>query len=687
MVRSINNSVTTKFGLCIANLFLIFLTNSASALPTTGDVNSLADQAVLTADSFMQESFRLRMQYEFSGEFLTQTDKEKLQKMTNNASERLAAIAAEQKQLKQQIEYYQQDDWDEKFGQTGLWRKIYTHIFKTSIEKCEIDFYYALTCEQPQKEQILHNILSKIDSLSKTYKQPYPKFIKAKTLTLLASTNPDYKQQALKELNRFAFYSDVQQPVQAAIERFKLLNTVDANELDSLVRVLKQNRSERYTELVLALAFLQRRVDLKGFEKTVNTFPQIEGFIKELVLLELSARDKQGQLTSEYLKRISVFEAELAAQRAWEKGPEKYTKLLAKLMGEQKFQTSLITYTTAAGLAESNPEKCIKLLIKSSKQQRQSDRLQISPEKIAEQAAWLAYELSGDDSNNCRLVLNAFENYFATAEQDFNKEIEFLYTRVLNDCSQAQKSKKMLETIADRPDAKFRNKAQLELAAETVRRKQYQTLEQKKNLLEKFNSIIANNTNDSDCEYADEVMALLEEFIDEIERFELQAGNFPCLPDQLKNCAQFCCDCLDGTQKFRANLFLAEISTLANSNQSQHLAEAEKILDNLTEGGFSENVDLLRCRARLSNAQEKFAEAAKTWAKICRIRKNETLSENERSWKWWRAKCYELNCCRQIPQINKQNLLHTIEVLKNTFPHIPLLWEQKLNSIQQQIKN
>ena len=175
--------------------------SSAKAIPTAEDINSLAETAKLTADTFMRESFQLRMQYEFTGRFSRQEDKENLQKLAKSADDRLQAIAESQRKLKKQIEDYQGDDWDNRYGSTGLWRKSVGGWYTTIFTKCEIDFYLALSVEQPQRNEILHKILAEIHSTFSHVLSGTVKLLKIKTLILLAETESEYKGQAEKMLS------------------------------------------------------------------------------------------------------------------------------------------------------------------------------------------------------------------------------------------------------------------------------------------------------------------------------------------------------------------------------------------------------------------------------------------------------------------------------------------------------
>jgi hypothetical protein len=64
MGTSIKCSPKITIALCVA---FFFSSLPANAIPTAEDINGLAETARLDADTFMRESFQLRMQYEFSG--------------------------------------------------------------------------------------------------------------------------------------------------------------------------------------------------------------------------------------------------------------------------------------------------------------------------------------------------------------------------------------------------------------------------------------------------------------------------------------------------------------------------------------------------------------------------------------------------------------------------------------------
>ena len=701
-----SNKTALLISVGIAFFFLSVVAASAEALPTADDINNLAETARLTGDTFMQESFALRMRYEFSGQFLEVNNspqsyglltedaprrRDNLHRLAKTAGERLQAIAEKQKTFKQQIEDYQGRDWDAKYGQSGLWRKLSADIYTTGLSKCEVDFYLAITAEQPQRNEKLHEILAQINSLNRLGDTAYSQFLKARTLALLAQTDPVYKPLAKKEFDELMFRSDMNQSTafRITIERIKLLGVAEAERLKLLAEELAQSSCRNDPELVLSLMSLQRRYDPAGFEKSVQIFPETEYFLGLLILSDISNRITRQK----DLEQISVFEAELAAQAAWRDETQSYDKLLDYFLSEAKFQTPLILYVSAVKFAESSPAKTVNLLIEASKLQRikKSDSLNVEPVEIAEQAAQLSYNLFAADLLHCQLAVGAFENYFAMAGGESNEELEYLYCAVLDSCGKTEEAEELLAKIASRPAGKWRNRAGLELIVRAIQQGGYENHNQRNKLLGQFSSLIADPASperfaavsSGDCEYAGAAMELVGEVIDEIDEIQQQAEGFDKVAEDCRVLAEFCFDCLDGEAKRHAGLYLAEASIFAANKEEEKLSAVEELLNDMAESGNGD-INLLRCRARLLGEQGKFGEAAKLWAKICELRRGETPEADKRSWKWWRAKFYELYCLAECPQTKKADIYHTIEVLENSFTDIAPVWAEKLNSLKQQ---
>lgn len=750
----------------IAFFFSFLFAYSANAIPTAEDINSLTEKARQTTDTFIQKSFQLRMAYQYSSKFLTRRDKEQLNTLATRAGDQLLAIEASQRKIKQQIEDYQGDDWDDRYGSTGLWRKLSADLYLTAEYKGQIDFYLALTARQPQRNKILHKILTQIEVSDTTYHSAELQLLRARIYSLLSQTDSSYKPLATQEFNLLMVRSDVRHSTafRTAIETIRLFGPTVPEKLNTIAENIAKSRCKDDIELVLSLAFLQRRYEPESLKKTVQTWPQIEDFLSSLALSDLSNRVKENRFTKQYLQQLSVFEADLAAQAAWKNKTQEYKTLLGHISDEEKFHTPLILYVTAIASADSLPAEAVNLLIKASsvQQLQKSDRLNIEAHEIAKQAAQLAYGFYNHNPANCRLAVEAFGNYHTMAAEKSDEQLEYLYTTILNNCGEIEKSKILLEKIANRPTGHWRNRAKLDLITTAIRQHQSENPEKIRVILKQSDTLIkelrlSNKDNElrteaikihcrlifqskqiasawkvldvltdsdifvdpnlnilkanalrqlgrleesADCllkaigvsrtDYIIEAMALLSEIINKIDQLQEHSNDFPKLVSNCEKIARSCerisLSTFGLVPVSKARLYLAEISVFAALNKQEKLSVIEKLLDDLPSNDKNDNANFTRCRARLLTAQGKFAEAARLWAHLARIQKNDLHETTQRPWEWWRAKFYELDCFANTPQTEKQDILHTIEVLVSSYTGIPPLWAEKLDLLKQKCR-
>ncbi|MHC4620935.1 MAG: alkaline phosphatase D family protein [Planctomycetota bacterium] len=467
----------------------------ADAVPSAADIDKLARAASLTTETFIQQTFESRLRYEFNGEFLTPQDKGSLHKLAEAAGQRLQAIEKKQQQLKQQIEEYKRDDWDNRFGATGLWRKLRRNLYVTSLSKCEVDYYLALSAQPPRRNRILRTILDRTDSLDKSYATPYAQLIKARVAALFSRTEPAYRLPAKRQFDLLMERSDIPQPIalRAIVERIKSFGPTKPHELDALAQTIAKSDYSDDIELVLSLALVQRRYDPPALEKTVRKWPQIEDFLGSCVLSELARQIGQGQFD---LEKISVFEADLAAQTAWKNTARAHKMQLDYLTSIDKFQTPLTFYVTAVAFADSSPAKAVNLLVKAGRlqQKNESNRLKMQASEIARQAAQLAYNLFIQDRRHCQLALNAFDNYCKAAPNSIDERLEYNYTIVLYECGRNENAAELLQKIADSPGGKYRNRARFDLITRAIEEKRHKKQTQRNKLLTRLNTLIADCT-------------------------------------------------------------------------------------------------------------------------------------------------------------------------------------------------
>jgi len=685
MIPSSRRLLTIRAVFFLFVLSLLFYSQSA-AMVRFEDVNNLADHTKRVIDTFYRDSFLPRMQYEYSGEFISSEHREKLKETAEGASNRLSQILSKQEVLKKQIEEYEGEDWDELYGKTGLWRKLSWDIYTTKLARCRNDYFVALALEGTAQTDLLKQLVEKTEMIDSDFNTADSKMLKAKVYAALSKKEPDYRELAFKELELFMIFSDVEHPVSAAIIKLNMMDDIDSEQINMLINILSQNRDKRYLELVLSVAFLQRRHNPKGLDKILELFPEIESLISTLSLNDLSVQYQQNRLSLDELQQKSILEIELAAQTAWEAGAKEYRNLFEHILKVDKFYTPLVTYAAAASVVDSSPSYAVALLMKAADLQERtsSTRLPISAPDIAEQGARLAFTIFTEDVNYCEIAIEAFINCFERVDDSLDEELKYQYAVLLRECGRAEEGKKLLMEIADGKQSQWRDKAVIELAVDAIREKKYQTIEQQEELLSQVIVVLNKEQSENFCDYAEYVLILLEFITEHLEEVEIQVKDFSLFLSHLLGCAEFCYGCLEDSEKYSAGLLWGELLAFTSSTQTEKFYELERFLHSEAVNAQAGELDELRYMARMSMAKGLFSESAKKWARICTIRKDDAPLEDQKSWKWWRAKYYELYCCLHIAEFDKNDLMHTIDILEAAYSDIPHLWAEKLNSLKNQ---
>lgn len=703
----------------------------------------------------MQESFTLRMKYEYYGQFVDKTDKDELAELSEEAGLELSEIIRIQQLLKEKIELYKGSDWDARYGSTGLWRKLFADLQTALLTKCQIDFYSAISCGPVEKEKILRQVLAQINSTESNVLSPDSLLLKAKTTAELSQIDSAYKPFAISQFESLSIKPDIPETIglQAQLEKIKLTGNLQPQQLDSIARKLAQNNSAGNPELVLSFAFLQRRLNYPdSLEQAVAICPQIRDFLGSLLFSDIERCIEQEQ----NLEQFSVSEAELAAQAVWKTNG--YSFLLEKLSETKKFHRPFIIYSAAYKFAESEPAKAVTLLIEagSLQQQQKCEKLGLEPAAIARQAALLAYNLLSQEQQNCQLVLSAFENYSNIVKEDIHPELEYLHSTALERCGKSSESKKLLEKIAGRKNCIWSKRAEFDLIIPAIEQHSVPSpvnyrkfAEQLRNLIDgcneqdeaemalkmqaltlycrllvnsedesaarkiltaldgveisgnqnliifKSNALYQSGTLDeaveclllaadaNNSQWTAQAAVLLAEITGHIEQMQYEYAGSANFLWSCKRLARLYYNRLKNPQ---SGLYLAEI-TIFTAGDDCELSDAEKLLNNISKNLNPNNIGLLRCRARLSAGKCNFEDGAQLWAKICNLQKNYRPSATEQSRQWWQAKFYELQCWSSQRQTPKEKVLHTIEILENSFQKIPPLWAEKLLRLKQRCKN
>jgi len=747
----------------LLTLALSLLVSDAAAtdgLPTADDIHRLAQAAKSVTAEFKASSAELRFQYEFSGRFLDPADKLELRQLATRASRQLHQIAVSQQKLKKAIEQYEGDDWEDRYGSTGLWRRLFTDCYLTGISRLQIDLHLAEHAESDERIETLGRILDRIETLSGDYNTTvHLQMLRARALALLAPTSSIYKSLAGRQFDLLSRRPDIPRltALKIALQRIRALGPAEPAELDLLAEEIMQGPDVQDFELVLSLACLEHRLGLYGrFEKTVRASPQIEDFVGRLILRDLDYRREHSRLE---VSKISPFQVDLAAQAAWDGRPKDHLALLERLCASARFRSPLVLYVTALALRETSPVDAVGLLIEAAESQKRSPntRLPLKAAAIAQQAVRLACQAYSASQPRSRMLLDTFQRYRRITAAPPPEDLEYCHAGALLDAGQKQEAIELLRKMAASPVPDIRSRATLklvklriadespiepgpledEIARELLELLQGSTGPTRREALLVYcrflldsNDIadaqavnrlltdreihnaprlalfkaralrclgrlaesaryLAGISQTEDADYAAEAGALLSQLVLRAEQLQNDLPP-PVFSELIENCRTIARRCERAPISTKGlipagllGLYLAEISLLAGSNDPQKLARIEQSLDGLPRHG-SASLDLLRCQARMLAAQGSFVAAARAWAELARILKNTPDPNKKRSWRWWRAKFYEIYCFSMIPQTDSRDVLHTIEVLQNSFADIPPLWAERLDRLKHQ---
>jgi tetratricopeptide (TPR) repeat protein len=513
------------------------------------------------------------------------------------------------------------------------------------------------------------------------------------------------------------------------MEKIRCFGPSESTELDVLSKTLTESECKEDPETLLLLAILQSKYAPNALLTTLSRSPQTVIDLGKLILADLSSG---GDFNS-----LNPVIADLAAYSAWKTDPVLYKEPLLDLAEMDKFKTPIVLYATGEAIADSEPNKAITLLIDAGmmQQKQKSMLLDVEPFRIAEQVIGLVYNSFAEKEVDCRFAIDAFDFFASVASDKMTEEKRYLYGWLLLECGKTQEAAQTFARLANTNDTVWRDKANLEILKIKINAGiDEQTLpqlrdfiinctgqdEQKRLLrLEAMDiycrTMLSSSITDSPAKVLDLLDAaertpglrydlfraqalyqsgrleesarymskaimedgkssavlaakIASDIVDEIELWQKDANDFNEL---LRNCAALADFAHKSTNTPQTNLLFAETSILQG-----------KIF--LTPFSPDENdVTWLRVQARLLMTQGKFDQSAKIWARIADLRRNEPGRVNQKSYGWWQAKFYELDCLAKSPSADRQNIAHAIDVLISSNPEIPAPWAEKLDILKQ----
>ena len=635
-------------------------------MPMSKAIWRLANQAAAIADTFMQKSVELRLGYEFRQGFTSDAEAQLLRELTQKAVSEMDEILLAQEKLKKRIENYDGEDWDSRYGDSGVWRMAGEDICATKILKCRMEYYRAIASPPHQQAGIIRDGLAMLTGVADVVQVL---LVKADMYALLGKTDRSSKTLAGELYRKILTTENSRSPLYytAAVAAQKLDPPHSLAVLDELADQIDKSENKDNFELMMSLGFLQRRLGSTAIlEKTVRRWPQAREFVGNFILAEAAEISPLSQRSN-----LNTFTAECAVAAALQNNPEKYIDVLSAIAHIPGSQTVCVLHAAAIANSQKSPARAIELFIKASLLPREPNDGGESSINMAKQGAALAMNYFDGDPNRCEIVKRAVENYFSLAGAAADAQIEYLYCDVLSDCGDKAAAEKLLQKIAAGAISEFARRAKNDLSNLAINKSQL--LLEKGQLFEAANILIAADVNVCDChEHAINLLARYVDKIDEYVAENVQSRALTVLGASLIGCN-------DMQSGANATSLYAQAAIFDANGQKDKLDEIEKLLKPLAEN----NLDFLTARARVSTAQGNYADAAKRWGAICGILKAQPNEPPQHSYKWWQAKYFELANSLKMPNASRADIAHSIEVLPSSFNQIPPFWDKRLKSLIQ----
>lgn len=714
-------SSTSKF----AGVIFIFIVSFFCIETAFGtETNSTATGKSLHADSpgdifnpFMHQSRRIRLGLVYAGVFFSEEDRIRLYQLAQKASSGLERLYDRQQHQRKRIEEYQGDDWDELYGVTGVWRKIRSDELRTLWFKCRVDLFLATSSEQKERVRISRDILAGCDLLEGKFEQSKLDPLKAGVFALLGKDNLNYKTEAGKIIRSIFDNEQIGQGYfEAAVLELSLAEKINKEHFDKILLQVRQSKWKDDFELNLKLGLLGLKVkDPKPLRQAVKRWQHwAEVPAGQILLMEMEYQRERWELTEEVLREKSDFEIALAVKALLEAPTAKHKELLEKIHRIEKFQFPMVLYAMGQVNSETNPELAIKYFIRAAdKQQKQKDDpLGMTPGRIALEAAKLGFSLSQKDTKYFGLAEEAVGYYLSIAGEKKDEAIEYSYTKLLTDSAKRNKAKELLEKIAAKK-GRFSKTAKLDLIIsqledrrdnpeirQSIEKDLVELIDESKddkdsqirleavriysqllaehadeNSAQKAITVLAKVVNNNDCELASQAILALSTVVERIDTHAETADNPEGFLKDCKTVADFSLNCTGGDQPGQIKLIWAEIAIFSAGTNKDKLNRISNILSKTK--GYDDNIDRLRCHARLLEALGRYAASARLWGQICTARKPTKRTE-KRPWQWWRGKYHELSCFSKLPGTNISQIVHAVEILENSFDDIPGFWAEKL---------
>lgn len=445
------------------------------ALSLAGSVNAGVDAnaiELLSKDStdvyneFMRSSIEGRSEYDIFGFMAEWKTREEFAAIAMESLNRLSGIGERQGKNLQVIEDYDGDDWEELYGESGLWRKLAGDIDRNDYYSLEIK-YFANVYGDGDKDE-LKVLLEKVTKRQGQSNNAYWMFLEARILGRLGAEENTYMEQAREGFDELRLISSVSRSVafRFDIERIRAIGEEDSCNIKGLAEDLAEAGGIDEAGVLIEFACLAHRLnEWDMFAEIISSNAAVEGFFAKLFISAFEAASKNAEKGEEIISRVSIYDAELGAQYAKQRDGDKYTEALLFACSVEKYQRPLVLMIAAEKVCEQRPGDAIALFVKACQVQAvdADNSLKMDAAGIGEYCLRLAFEKFAAQKIELKTVTFAFKNFKAITGEGGDINLDLRYASVLKAGERFGEYVDVLDDIIKSGDKYYSRKAEYEL--------------------------------------------------------------------------------------------------------------------------------------------------------------------------------------------------------------------------------
>ena len=467
--------------LCVCGQFCI----GAALLPSSHDIAAKEKESLAVFEKFMRESMKLRLEYEYAGRFGSNSAKDKLLSLAQNASINLQRVCDDQEIIQRRIEDHDGIDWESRYGKSGLWRKILADIRRSEQLKCRCDYTVAMAFDGAEREWIVKDIIQRCEQ-GKVFEGVDAELMRIKAELLIANGALE-KQWLLEEAELLTKRSGISDA--AAIERgiliLKCRKLFGRSEIDKLFAKFKESKALDDFDLSMRLAMVGLSVGRTNILKAVDKRWPIAEVLAGEVVLQAIQGDNGKQLDKKSKVEISLAATAMMRLQVTGQDAEGCRALLKRLCSIDKFRCAGLLQAAGESHVEAEPLKAVEYYIAAAKEQRLSGGSigRVTANDLALSAAETAYRLYCENGDFSKAATEVLRFYCDFAKDEANEQIRYVYAGLLEENGQSEQAEKLLTQIAEN-GGKWAKNAKLDLLISRVVKKEVDEKKTAKLLIE-----------------------------------------------------------------------------------------------------------------------------------------------------------------------------------------------------------